>query len=125
MTGRHSDGSPLHTTFSWPDNPKPISLKLPSQAIRYLGAHITLDCQWTAHIRTMEAAVMTLVASLKHRKLSTLQGALLYKEVIVQKLDIGLRHASIPTATLAAWDRSICNSLTTSCDLVDKGTIHP
>ena len=50
-----------------------------SKAIRYLGAYIAADLSWTKQISTMNASVMHVVANLRHKKTTLLQGMLVIR----------------------------------------------
>ena len=66
VTGRHDDGTPLTDRIVWPTTFKAFKTVPPSEPIRYLGAHITLDLDWTTQIGKMNSKIMHVVSCLKH-----------------------------------------------------------
>jgi ribonuclease HI/exonuclease III len=124
VMGRRREGTPLTETLVWPnpkDPTKPLQLKLvdSSTSIRYLGLYINLDLDWSDQIAHMTATVMATVSSLRYRRITPLQGFLLLKEVIAQKLQLGFCHAYIPRTRLEEWDTWIASTLAKAADTPD------
>ena len=111
VTGRHSDGTPLTERITWPTTSKAFKTVPPNEPIRYLGAHITLDLDWTAQIGKMNKNIMHVVSCLNHGSLSLIQASLLAKFVTGPKLEIGLRHADIPPEKTANWDKWLASAI--------------
>jgi hypothetical protein len=116
VMGRCKDGSPLEATLLWPnpeDPRSPLKLKLvdSSTSIRCLGLYINLDLDWTDQIKHMTGTVMATVASLRYHRITPLQGFLLLKEVIAQKLELGFCQAYIPELQLKDWDKWLASAL--------------
>ena len=47
VTGRHADGTALTDTMSWPGSGRSFVTIDPKETVRYLGAHISLDLDWS------------------------------------------------------------------------------
>jgi hypothetical protein len=80
----------------WPNSAdpiRPLKLKLSSTSTRYLNLHINLDLDWTDQIRHMTGTIMATVTSLLYHRINPLQGFLLLKKVIAQKLELGFCQA--------------------------------
>ena len=115
ITGRNSDGTELTEPFYWGE--REIKRVPTSTPIRYLGCHLAADLNWDKQISKMNESVMHIVSCLRHRKITTLQGAVAIKEVLGPKLEIGMRHAYIPLAILDGWDTWILKALKYRSDL--------
>ena len=123
LTGRDSQGNNITTDILWPDsNMKPLKRVATGYSIRYLGIWINADLCWKDHIKKMNAAVMSTVSDMRHRRVTTLQGCLLVKHVLGHVLDIGLRHVPIPSPQLEAWDKWIKGAIVQIADCTP--TIH-
>jgi hypothetical protein len=124
ITGRHFDGTPLTESLDWPTTNLPLAIKTPNESVRYLGAYLNMDLDWSAQLKALNVSVMALISCLKYRRLTPLQGYLLLKEVLSQKLDIGFRHAHVPKVTLANWDMWLSNALINTSGLPSKNVHH-
>ena len=60
----------------------------------------------------MNSLVMTVVANMRHKKLTAYQASIVIKEVLGPKLEIGFRHANIPLPKIIEWDKYISGALT-------------
>ncbi|MFZ9070967.1 MAG: reverse transcriptase domain-containing protein, partial [Burkholderiaceae bacterium] len=111
VTGRHPCGTPYTNTMAWPCSGKPFETVPPDKTVRYLGAHINMDLNWRAQINRMQASVMTTAAHIKSKRLTAFQGIAITRHVIGSRLEIGMRHASIPEDTLRMWDDTIASAI--------------
>lgn len=123
VTGRNSDGTPFETRICWPASGKPFETVCPTKPIRYLGAHITLDLDWTPQVNKLQALVYTTAAHVDSGRLSLLQGISITKYVTGPRMEIGMRHAHIPRKLLRKWDKVLMSSLCKSAGITD-GTVH-
>ena len=115
ITGRTAEGNEVETPVWWGEEKiTRVDTKTP---IRYLGCHISANLKWNRQIGIMNMAVMQVVARLRHKKITLLQGALIIKEVLLPKLEIGLRHAYIPLTTLKSWDTWLYSAMTGRAEL--------
>ena len=117
ITGRNADGTEISPTYQLKWGKENITKIATTRAIRYLGAYVAADLNWKKQISVMNASVMHVVASLRHKKITLLQGMMITKEVLGPKLEIGLRHAYIPITTLECWDVWIMGALRSRVDL--------
>jgi exonuclease III len=111
IMGVHRDGSRLRTSLSWPESRINLTLARAGDTVRYLGIYLNMELDWQKQIGKMNAQVMTMVAAVRHGRITALQTGLLVREVLGAKLEIGLRHAVIPKVTLAGWDTWITSAL--------------
>ena len=117
ITGRHADGTPLTETISWPGTGRHFELIPPEKPVRYLGALITLDLDWTPQVNHMQGQVMQVISQLKSKRLTLYQGIAITRFVTGPKMDIGMRHATIPSTKLQDWDRWTASALAANAEL--------
>ena len=117
VTGRYASGAPYQDTMVWPGSGKPFETIPPSDSVRYLGAHINLDLDWTTQINKMQASVMTTAAHARSKRLTAFQCIAITRHVIASRLEIGMRHAHIPAKTLQMWDDTIASAISQRCGL--------
>ena len=65
----------------------------------------------------MNGIIMNVVSCLHAKSITLLQAGLLLREVTSAKLDIGFRHATITSAQLLTWDKTIASAIATRSDL--------
>jgi hypothetical protein len=123
LLGRNSDGSCNTEEVMWPGREVPIEPRGLDYSVRYLGAHINMNLDWSTQISKMNSTVMNLVSHMSHRKVTLLQGAVLVRYTLSQRLGIGLRHADIPEKTLIEWSKWIARAVTKRTEL-PLGSIH-
>ena len=91
-------------------------MKVPARpeghTVRYLGIHFNMDLTWGKQISVMNGSVMNLASHLRHRRITLLQGAVLVRHTLAQKMGVGIRHADIPATVLGKWDKVITGSMT-------------
>ena len=104
VSGRHSDGRPFQDIILWDGPHDPLVTVHPATATRYLGLQISFDLTWSPQIKKMNSIIGNFTSQLHNTKLSPLQGALIYKHVILSQLEAGFKHACIPSSTLKLWD---------------------
>ena len=123
VTGRNPDGSPYTDRICWPGSGKPFETVCPTKPVRYLGLHVTLDLDWKPQVNKLQALVHSTVAHLDSGRLTLLQGLSITKYVTGPKMEIGMRHASIPREKLRKWDQMLSRSLCKRAGVTD-GSIH-
>ena len=121
--GLDKTGNPVENEMVWPGTGKLITLKSPSQTIRYLGIHLSIDGNWSDQIGKSNAQIMNILACMRNRKLTLLQAGLLIKEVLGPKMEISFRHAEIPSKTLENWDKWLARAINGRADL-QAASIH-
>jgi hypothetical protein len=129
LTGRDHKGKASHARLKWVDKTKGqetisfISSVQTTETYRYLGIHMNMELDWTSQIQKMNTAVNMLTAKLRHRNITTNQGLLALKQVILPRLESGFRHTPIPTHQLETWDAAIAKAFLISADLTHNN-IH-
>ena len=121
VTGRHADGTALTDTMSWPGSGRSFITIDPKETVRYLGAHISLDLDWSVQIKKMESQVYATAAHLDSGRFTLLQGLSITKYVTGPKMEIGMRHAIIPREKLQTWDKVISRALARSSGVTNGG----
>ena len=124
VTGRNADGTPFTDHICWPTTGKPFETVPPTEAVRYLGCHISLDLNWDTQITKLHALVHTTLAHLQSGRLSLLQAVSLTKFVTGPKMEIAMRHAYIPRDTLRSWDTMLSQAMS-KCAGATNGNLHP
>ena len=115
-TGRFNNGCPLNSPIPW-DDTSHISPQDPQTATRYLGLQLSFDLTWNDQIKVMNSIVAIFASQLQSSRLTPLQATSVYKQIIAARLEIGYRHATIPTKTLTQWDHWISRSFLRCMDL--------
>ena len=124
VTGRHADGTPLTESLRWPGSDQLFDLVPPEGTVRYLGAQISLDLNWTAQVNQMQGSVMGVISHLESNRLTLYQGVALTRFVTGPKMEIGMRHADVPMDKLKEWDRWTAAALAKSAGLAANGLHH-
>ena len=122
VTGRNADQTPFTGTILWPGNNERFDTIPPDKPIKYLGAHITLDLDWTTHTNKLNALVITTAHHLNNGRLSLLQAASLIKYVTGPRMEIGMRHADIALAQLQKWDKILASALANRAGMASDKT---
>jgi hypothetical protein len=97
--------------MSWPGSVTPFETVPPNKAVKYLGAYISLDLDWTEQVNKMQGHVMQTIAHITSGRLTTLQGVSIAKYVTGPKMDIGMRHADVPMTKLKDWDKWLSSAI--------------
>ena len=107
VTGRlpGPGAEPFEGTVTWPGSVTPFETVSPAKAVKYLGAYISLDLDWTEQINKMQGHLMQVLAHIRSGRLTTLQGVSIAKYVTGPQMEIGMRHASVPMERLREWDK--------------------
>ena len=111
-TGRHPDGTPWDSNpVIWTPTMEPLPFLSPTEATRYLGIHISMDLDWTTQISILHGKIFSFCAQISARRYSPLEGAQIYKSILLPQLEGALRHAIIPPRTIDQWTNAISSSL--------------
>jgi exonuclease III len=106
----------LHGDRSWSNDSVRISgdligvLKV-GEAFNYLGALITADLNWKQQISAIGSTVGYYCMLARKQHLPVASAVLFFNAFLFPKVEPGLRHAVIPTATLESWDVSISRTI--------------
>ena len=76
---------------------------------------------WEHQLGKMNKLVMTVVASIRHNKLTAYQASIVIKEVLGPKLELGFRHAEVPKQQVAQWDTYLSAALAKVLDMGGGG----
>jgi len=119
VTGRWPgpNGTPFEGEVHWPGSVTPFETVPPDKAVKYLGAHISLDLIWTEQINKMRGHLMQALTHLRSGRLTTLQGVSIAKYVTGPQMEIGMRHADVPLQMLREWDQWLSSAITTRAGL--------
>ena len=113
VTGRlpGPEGEAFTGTVWWPGAVSPFETVSPNTAVKYLGAYVSLDLDWTTQVNKMQGNLYGLLSYIDSGRLTTLQGVAIAKYVTGPRMDIGMRHADVPLGKLRQWDARLSSSI--------------
>ena len=117
ITGTNGDGTQANIHIQWPGQKDPFPVAGHNDHIKYLGLQMNLSLDWSKQISKCNAPVMNIVARLRNKQITLLQGALLIKHYLTPKMDISFRHAEIPLDQIAEWDDKIARAIAQRAEL--------
>ena len=125
VTGRHRDGSQLDPDdeVRWPQTQTALPTKAHNESIRHLGLWINMNLDWKFQTGVMNGYVQEVAAAIRTGKSTFLQGAMLARDSLPQRLEIGMRHAQISNKQLKLWDTAITRAFSFNAG-VGHGSIY-
>ena len=64
---------------------------------------INLNLDWKDEIKTLHGTLMGVTSRLNNRQITTLQASMIVEQVLLPRMEAGLRHANISQTKLAHW----------------------
>ena len=74
VTGRENSSAPLADLIHWPGSGNAFTTVPPGESIKYLGALVSMDLDWSQQIQKMRATILHITTCLTARRISPQPG---------------------------------------------------
>jgi hypothetical protein len=119
-----TDPNAPHITFIQTEGPtKPATKVPPSNPVRYLGIHLTLDLKWAHHVNIMDKHIRAICANLENAPITYPQAQIAVNLMLGGFANFHFQYVGIPRSTIKGWDNKIISTLNKKLGLL-KGTAH-